>query len=199
MITEYEYRLLSNISELVDLNEADSLSILPYFREIKLRKKEFLLQRDETSKYMNFIAQGGLRSFYIDHLGKEHILQLGIEGWWINDLYSYLTKTPAKQYIQATENTIVLRIFRDDLEMLFNSIPITERFFRLKVQYGYVALQERTIDRMSRTAEDRYFDFLRKYRLLEQRFPQYMIASYLGVTPEFLSSLRKRSALSLIS
>ena len=141
---------------------------------------------------MRFIASGALRSYYIDAQGKENTLQLGIEGWWINDLYSYLTQTPAKNHVQAVEDSVVLQVHRDALKKLHESVPLMERFFCIKIQRGYIALQERTVLRMSQTAEERYLDFRSKYRSLEQRFPQYMIASYLDITPEFLSAVRKK-------
>ena len=191
---DYEAVLLSNIRQLVPLTKADEVSILDHFKPQKLNKKEYLIVKDEVSYFMNFIAKGSLRSFYMDAQGKEHILQLGIEGWWINDLYSYLTQTPAKHYVQAVEESVVMRIHRSSLENLYNTTPVSERFFRLKIQGGYIALQERTILSMSQTAEERYIEFRTKYRSLEQRFPQYMIASYLGVTPEFLSAVRKKLA-----
>jgi len=189
---DYDAVLLANIKQLVSLSEADEAHILNQFHPLKLNKKEYLIAKDEVSNYMNFIVMGSLRSFYIDAQGKEHTLQLGIENWWINDLYSYLTQTPATQYIQSVEESVVMRIPRHSHDELLHTIPSFERFFRLKIQRGYIALQERTILRMSQTAEERYLQFRTKYRSLEQRFPQYMIASYLGVTPEFLSAVRKK-------
>ncbi|MFC4720818.1 Crp/Fnr family transcriptional regulator [Geojedonia litorea] len=189
---DFAAKLIENIREIVPINSNDEKAIIEHFRLKKLQKKEFLIQRGDISKHMRFIAQGSLRNYYLDSQGKEHILQLGIEGWWINDFYSFFTQTPAKFYVQAVEKTVIMQISRDDLEKLFISIPLMDRYFRLKIQKGYIALQERTIFRMSQTAEERYLEFRSKYRHLEQRFPQYMIASYLGVTPEFLSSVRKK-------
>lgn len=191
---DYGEVLISNIKQLVPLSETDTSIILDYFIIQKLNKKEYLLQKDEVSNYMNFIACGSLRSFYIDEEGKEHILQLGIEGWWINDINSYLNQTPSKHYVQAVEETVVMRIHRDDLKKVYTLAPVSKRFIRLKLQRTFMALQERTLLSMDKTAEERYVEFRTKYRNLEQRFPQYMIASYLGVTPEFLSSVRKKLA-----
>lgn len=151
-----------------------------------------LLFKGDVSNHMRFIEQGCLRAYNIDAAGNEHILQFGIEGWWVNDLYSYITQEPADGFIQALEPSRVLQIHRDKLNELFNTIPALERFFRLKIQSAYVALQERTIHSMSKTAEQRYLDFRHKYRDIEQRVPQFMVASYLGITPEHLSSLRKK-------
>ncbi len=183
--------LLQNIRNEVSLSEDDAKELQQAVTSVSLKKKDILLFKGEVSNYMRFIDQGCLRAYYIDNSGNEHILQFGIEGWWINDLHSYLTQQPAQGFIQALEDSQVLQIHRDRLEVLFSNIPSIERFFRLKIQSGYVALQERTIHSLTKTSEERYLDFRNKYRNIEQRVPQYMVASYLGLTPEHLSSLRK--------
>ncbi|MEQ8927380.1 MAG: Crp/Fnr family transcriptional regulator, partial [Fulvivirga sp.] len=129
--------------------------------------------------------------YYIDDQAHERILQFGIEGWWVNDLYSYLTETPAQLFVQALEPTTVLQIHRNKLNQLFDEVPAIDRFFRYKMQNAYVSLQNRTIHSMSDSAETRYLEFIKTYREIEQRVPQYMIASYLGITPEHLSAIRK--------
>jgi CRP-like cAMP-binding protein len=191
---EYEF-LLAAIRQLVPLADADAPYLVEAFKPKTLKKKEILLQAGEVSLHMRFIAKGCLRSYYLDEKAQEHTLQFGIEGWWVNDLISYLTQTPARHFVQAIEASTVLQIHRDTLEKLFVQVPIMERFFRLKIQGGYVALQERTVQAMSRPAEERYQAFRTKYREIEQRVPQYMVASYLGITPEFLSALRARMVL----
>lgn len=146
--------------------------------------------KGDVSRHMRFIADGCLKCYHIDEDGNEQILQFGIEGWWINDLYSYLTQTPAKYFVQAIEDSCVLQIKRHSLEELYKQIPTIERFFRIKIQNAYVALLDRTIHNMSKPAKQRYLDFRTSYPNIEQRVPQYMVASYLGITPEFLSSIR---------
>lgn len=185
--------LTQTIKEVVPLNEADCLLIEDAFKPIQLKKKQFLLQKGEFSNHMRFIEKGCLRLYNIDSSGKEHILQFAIDGWWMNDLYAYLTQKPATCFIQAITDSVVLQIHRDRLNELFDQIHMMDRFFRIKTQNGYVALQERTIHSMSQTAEQRYADFVKRYRIIEQQIPQYMIASYLGITPEHLSSIRKKT------
>lgn len=184
--------LIQNIRELVPINEAESFLIQDAFNPVQLRKKQFLIQKGEYSNHMRFIAKGCLKLYNIDSTGKEHILQFGIKGWWMNDLYAYLTQKPATFFIQAITDSVVLQVHRDRLNELFNQIHMMDRFFRIKTQNGYVALQERTIHSMSHTAEQRYSEFVRRYRTMEQQIPQYMIASYLGITPEHLSTIRKK-------
>ena len=184
--------LIQQIQEQVSLSEKEARFVSESFVAKDLDKKEILLFKGDISNHMRFIEQGCLRAYNIDNAGNEHILQFGIEGWWVNDLYSYITQQPAQGFIQALEPSRVLQIHRDKLDELFKTIPAMERFFRLKIQSAYVALQERTIHSMSKPTEQRYLDFRNKYRDIEQRVPQYMLASYLGITPEHLSSLRKK-------
>lgn len=185
--------LIRNIKALVPLNEGETLLVKDSFKPVELKKKQFLLRSGEFSNHMRFIAKGCLRLFNIDEAGNEHILQFGIEGWWINDLYAYLTQKPATYFIQAITDGVVFQVHRDRLNELFDEIHMMDRFFRIKTQNGYVALQERTIHSMSQTAEQRYAYFIKRYRTMEQQIPQYMIASYLGITPEHLSTIRKKS------
>lgn len=191
-------QLIAHFKEMIPLDDAQAQMIKSVFHVRKLKKREYLLRPGQVSAYMRYIALGSMRVFYPDDKGQEHTLQLGIENWWINDLYSFLSGKASKMFIQATEDTIVLQISKENLEVLYREIPPVSDFFRLKMQAAYVALQERTIESMSRDAYSRYTLFLSQYRQLEQRFPQYIIASFLGVTPEFLSHLRKnrRSSIS---
>lgn len=183
--------LIDNIQEIVPLKGDDILLIENAFIPIELKKKQFLLQKGEPSNHMRFIADGCLKLYRIDNNGKEHILQFGIKGWWVNDLYAYLTQKPATFFIQAITDSLVLQIHKDQLDQLYDTVPMMDRFFRIKTQSGYVALQDRTVNSMSQTADERYFEFVKRYRVMEQQIPQYMIASYLGITPEHLSALRK--------
>lgn len=185
--------LLNNMQEVVPLNNREVQLIESAFNRKALKKKEFLLRKDEPSNHMRFISEGCLKLFNLDETGKEHILQFGIRGWWMNDLYAFLTQQPATFFIQAITESVVLQIHRDQLNNLFDEIPMMDRFFRIKTQSGYVALQERTINSMSQSAEELYYDFVSKYREMEQQIPQYMIASYLGITPEHLSTIRKNA------
>ena len=182
--------LIQNIREFVAISDKDLDVVLNAFTLKVLSKKEILLFKGKVSNHMRFIVDGCLRSYYIGEDAEEYIIQFGVRGWWINDLYSYLTETPATCFVQAIQPSVVLQINRDRLNELYNSIQPIERFFRIKFQNAYVALQERTLERMSLSAKERYEKFRKKYRDIEQSVPQYMIASYLNVTPEFLSSVR---------
>lgn len=192
-------KFILHLRESIALTNNEAAIIGKNVKVKTLKKKEILLFAGNVSSYMQYIAEGCLRSYYMDSEAKEHIIQFGIEDWWINDLYSYLTQSPAKQHIQALEKSTVVQIHRDSLNELYDRVPTIERFFRFKFEKAYVALQDRTINTMSKTAEERYNEFRLKYRDIEQRVPQYMVASYLGITPEFLSALRKKPSTAKLS
>lgn len=185
-------KLIEHMRQLVTLSDEEAQTVSDAFKEKQLLKKDFLLKKGDPSHHMRFITDGCLKVFSIDNDGNERILQFGIDGWWVNDLYGYLTEQPSAYFIQAITHSTVLQIHRDTLNSLFDQIPALDRFYRIKIQHAYIALQERTINMMSDTAEERYSRFITQYRVMEQSIPQYMIASYLGVTPEHLSAIRKK-------
>jgi CRP-like cAMP-binding protein len=184
--------LIDHFKEIVQITDTDEKLIRESFAKKSVKKNEFLLSRADISNHMRFIVKGCMKVYYLDKEGNERIYQFGIEGWWVNDLYSYLTQTPSEYFIKAIQDSELLMIHRDTLESLFDKSPMIERFFRIKFQNAYVALQDRTIKNMSESAEQRYMNFQKKYRDMEQRIPQYMIAAYLGITPEHLSAIRKK-------
>lgn len=184
--------LVQHLQQTIALNEKEIQRISEVAEIVLLKRKELLLQPGQLSQHMRFIAQGSARCYYLDENIQEHTLQIGIEEWWINDLYSFLTQKESKLFIQSIEPATIVQISRENLEQLYAEIPAISTFFRLKIQSAYVALQERTIEHMSADVFTRYQRFIKEYRNIEQRVPQYMIASYLGVTPEFLSYLKKK-------
>lgn len=186
--------LIRHFRETVALSDTDAASVLPRLEVSRLSRREHLLRPGQVSRHMQFIASGSMRCYRMDDKGQEHTLQLGIENWWINDLYSFLTGEPSQLHVQAIEPCTLVQLNRDDLEQLYRLIPAVSDFFRLKFQQAYIHLQKRTMDAMSNDAHSRYRAFIREYRDIGQRVPQYMIASYLGITPEFLSHLRKKHA-----
>jgi len=167
--------LINHIEQTVNLDKKDYPLIKRHFELRELEKKEILLFKGDVSRHMRFIEDGCLKCYHIDGNGDEQILQFGIEGWWINDLYSYLTQSPAQYFIQAIEDSRVLQIRRRSLEQPFEEVPAIERFFRIKIQNAYVSLQDRTIHRMHKSAKQRYIDFRQSHSNIEQRVPQYKL------------------------
>ena len=186
--------LVQHLSETISMSEQDIISLRTCVSIVEVKKKGFLLQPGQVSRHLRYIAKGSMRCYYEDEDGQEHTLQLGIENWWVNDLKSYHSGEPSRMYIQALEKSTIVHISKHDYESLLKQVPSICDFFRLKIQKAYIALQERTIGSMAEDAYERYARFRSEYRDLEQRIPQYIIASYLRVTPEFLSYLRKKHA-----
>jgi CRP-like cAMP-binding protein len=184
--------ILSNIARHIQLTDADKKIIASLLKHRKIRKKQYLLQAGEVSHYENFVTKGLLRAYTVDDKGQEHIAMFAMEEWWISDLYSFLTNTPATQFIDAMEDSEVLSIEKPDLEKLYTEIPKFERFFRILLQNAFVANQQRVLASISQTAEEQYHAFIKKYPTLEQRIPQHQIASFLGITPETISRIRRQ-------
>lgn len=182
--------LINNLTAIVPFTTDQLATVKKAFKIKTLAKKEYVLHPGSVSNHLYFVSSGLLRAYTLEG-NREIITQFGIKGWCINDLASYLNKKPATQFIQALEPSVVLQIHRDSLERLYEEVPPMERFFRIKFQNAQTVLQERHLNSISQTALERYEQFRSKYREIEQRVPQYMVASYLGITKEFLSYLRK--------
>jgi CRP-like cAMP-binding protein len=183
--------LRAHILKRVPLTNEEFTLATRFFVPKKIRKKQFLLQAGDICKYIAFVSQGCLRSYSVDDKGEEHIVQFAIEDWWISDLESFLTHRRATCNIDALEDSEVFLIDKASLDKLYNAVPKCERFFRLLFEGGYTAALTRISDSISSSAEDRYLHFLKTYPQLVQRVPQSQIASYLGITPQSLSRIRK--------
>lgn len=186
--------ILQNIGKHIPLDPIEIEFFTSLLESKQIRKKDFLLQPGEICKTENFIVKGCLRTYSVDQEGVEHIVMFGIEDWWVGDLYSFLTATPAQYYIDALEDTYVLQINKQNLDLLYERVPKFERFFRLIIQNAFIAQQNRINQNLSFTAEQRYLEFVKKYPHFEQRIPQKQVAAYLGMTPVFLSMLRRKLA-----
>lgn len=160
----------------------------------KVKKKQILLREGEVCDFEAYIVKGCVRTFYIDENGNEVILQFSIEDWWFGDIGSFHDRTPSLFYIEALEDTELLTLSPHRKEQLLEALPAFERVFRMMMQRRLSALERRLIRTIARTAEERYVEFIRLYPKIVQRVPQHYIASYLGMTPEFLSKVRRRLA-----
>ncbi|MCA9735518.1 Crp/Fnr family transcriptional regulator [candidate division KSB1 bacterium] len=183
--------LHDNILKRIKISEEDFAQCISFFKAAKIKRKQFLLREGEICKYTCFVSKGCLRSYSTDEKGNEHVIQFAIEDWWISDLYSFLTAEPATYNIDALEDSEVLLIEKNSQEDLCAQIPAFERFFRLLLQNNYIANHRRITAALSATAEKRYLTMLATYPHLVERLPQHQIASYLGITPESLSRIRK--------
>lgn len=186
--------ILSNVHKHIQLTDDEIAFFKSILRHRKIRKRQYLLQAGDISHYENFIIKGCLRAYTVDEQGGEHIIMFGMEGWWISDLYSFLTTTPATQNIDALEDSEVFSIERADLESLYERVPKFNKFFLKLLQNAFVAHQRRILASISQTAEEQYNDFIAKYPSIEQRVPQHQIASYLGLSAETISRIRRNMA-----
>ncbi len=173
----------------------EQLALLPtLFRVKTLRKGEFLWRSGEIAQYGAFVAQGCLRSYLIDDKGREHILLFAPEDWWLSDTDSLVNNTPSAYFADAIEDSVVLLADLTAFQQLDAQLPAFGQLYRAGLQKRTEANNRRIAAALSNTAEERYLDFLKTYRTLARRVPQRMLASYLGVTPETLSRVRKRLA-----
>ena len=173
----------------------EELSIVAkYLTPKKLRKKQYLLQEGDVCKFTAFVEKGALRAYTIDEKGGEHIIQFALEGWTISDMYSFLTGEPATYTIDALEDSELVLMSTSAHEELLRILPKYETHARLMITGAYIAMQRRITASMTQSIEERYAAFTAKYPNIVQRVPQHMIASYLGLTPETLSRVRKKMA-----
>lgn len=181
--------ILESFLNKVPLTEEEQKLITSYIKIKHLKKKHFLYQEGDIQQHLVFVNSGCLRSYSIDDNGTEHILQFAPPGWWIADMQSFLNSTPASLNIDAIEDTELVMIKRAELEELYVSIPILERYFRILTERSLAAFQQRLVDSLSLTAAARYTNFCERYPSLIQCLPQKYVASYIGITPEFLSKM----------
>ena len=189
------FELLSqSIKERVSITEEEFNFCKTLFLPKKLRKRQYLLQEGDVCKYTAFVEKGMLRTYTVDEKGNEPILQFSSEGWWVADLYSFLTNEPSLFNMEALEDCELLLITKPSWDILLEKIPAFERYFRILIQNNLIATQRRLMGSMSETAEEKYIKLTNNFPGCIQRVPQHMIASYLGITRETLSRIRGQMA-----
>lgn len=186
--------LFQKFDEKVQLTPEEKELCKAFFQPKKLRKRQYLLQEGDPCRYIAFVEKGMLRSYSIDEKGSEHIIQFAFEGWWIADQYSFLTGEPSIYNIDALEDCELLLLSRSGEEELMEKVPKVERYFRLLLQGNVIATQRRLVSSLSQPAEKRYHELVESCPTIPQRVPQHMMASFLGITPETLSRIRKKAA-----
>jgi CRP-like cAMP-binding protein len=191
--------LLTYFDRLITLNKDEKEMVSALFHPRLFRKRQYVLQEGDMCTQFYFIVRGCLRMYKIDEKGNTHILQFAAENYWINDLGSFHGLKPSALNIDALEDTVVLQISRDDLISLYLKAPKFDRIFRVLLENSFVRLQDRLLQNISSTAEERYQSFLALYPHLVNRLSQVQIAAYLGITPEFLSRLRNKRSKTPVS
>ena len=186
--------LLQNIKEHVVITDEEFNFCKTLFIPKKLRKRQYLLQEGDICKYISFVEKGMLRTYSVDDKGNEPILQFSFEGWWVADLYSFLTNEPSNYNIEALEGCELLLVTKTSWDTMLDKIPALERYFRILIQNSLIATQRRLMGSISETAQEKYTKLIDNFPGCLHRVPQHMIASYLGITPETLSRIRGQMA-----
>lgn len=186
--------LINHIQKYVQLDEKEVETILKYVKPLSLNNKEYLVNEGKICKSYYFVEKGCLRMFYNNDKGLEQIIQFAIEGWWITDYFSIINMKPSEYSIQAVESSDILSIDQHLFDKLTEEVPALERYFRIMSERALAASQFRLKLIFNFSKEEMYLHFNSMFPAFIQRIPQYMIASYLGITPEYLSEIRRKNS-----
>lgn len=185
--------LITHIRQQVSLTSIEATTVLNHFTRKKVPRKSLLLQEGSSCHQLFFVEKGCLRLYFVDEKGREQITHFAIENWWLTDYLAFESGQPAAFNIQTVEDSIILQIDRHDLVKLTAAVPLMDRYFRLNLQKAFGAAQRRIMMMYEKSKEAYFYQFIEKHPQFVQRVPQYMLASFLGFTPEYLSELRKRN------
>lgn len=186
--------LIQHISKIVPLNDNEILVLKRFIKSQKLKNKAFLLENGKVCKHLYFVENGCLRMYFVNNKSAEQITQFALEGWWIADYFSFMDNVPSDYFIQAIEKSEIVSIEMHSFEELLSQLPKLERYFRLIMQKALAASQLRTKYLSEMSKEEFFYHFNSSFPEFMQRVPQYMIASYLGLSPEYISKLRKKKS-----
>jgi CRP-like cAMP-binding protein len=173
------------------LKKKEAAELLSLFTERKVKRRGLLLHQGDICKHFTFVVSGCFKMYTVDQAGKEHNLEFAVENEWLTDLSSFYSEKPGSVYIEAIEPSTVLQISRPDIIHLYSNYPKFNSTFRIIIERKYIGLQNRVLQNISATAEQRYVSFMEQFPGLVNRLPGTQIASYLGITAEFLSKIRK--------
>jgi CRP/FNR family transcriptional regulator, cyclic AMP receptor protein len=186
--------ILDHVLRRIELTASEQAHFVSLLKVRRLLARQYLVQQGDVCQYESYVCKGFLRSFYVDEKGNDHTLHFAMEDWWISDSTSFHLQVPATRNIVALESSVLLQIGKKDLEQLYEDIPAFERFWRIMEQKAGISQDQRILNNISMSGAERYEALITKYPTLEQRLPQRHIASYLGITPVFLSQIRKNAA-----
>jgi len=185
--------LIKHIQRFVELNDNDVLLLNKYLKTFSLKKKEYVLKEGQICNTLYFVEKGCLRMFFINNKTVEQITQFAIDSWWISDYFSFMDNKPSEYSIQTVEKSEIIAIDKQLFEDLLKELPQLERYFRIVMQRAVAASQLRAKYLYEMSKEEFYQHFSTSFPEFVQRVPQYMIASYLGLTPEYVSELRRKN------
>jgi len=183
---------INHIRKYIEFDDASIALLNQYITPIKLKRKEFLLKEGQVCQSIYFVEKGCLRMYFIDNKLNEQITQFALEHWWMADHFSFLDNKPSSYFIQTVEKSEILAITASSYEAMLRELPELERYFRIIMQRAVAASQLRNKYMYEMSKEEFYLMFSTSFPEFVQRVPQYMIASYLGLTPQYVSELRKK-------
>ena len=184
-------KLIAHFKSYFPLNSRERNEVLQHFTERRIKRRQYILQPGDVCRHFTFVVSGCFKLYAVDQAGKEHNIQFAAENDWTADLASFYDEKPSLLYIEAIEPSVILQIKHADLLQFYTAYHKFDRNFRIIIERKYIALQTRVLQHISQPAEERYQSFLDEYPQLAVRLPNTEIASYLGITPEFLSKIRK--------
>ncbi|CAL2075395.1 Crp/Fnr family transcriptional regulator [Tenacibaculum sp. 190524A05c] len=184
--------LFNHLRLYISITEQEFQGVEKYFEYVDLKKKQNLDAIKNVSKHNFFVINGCLNMYFINDKGENQSVQFAIENWWINDVLSFYRNKESSFYIQAVENSKVLSISKENQEKLLTQFPKLERYFRIIYQIAYGASLYRIKYVYEASKAERYFHFIEHHPDFAQRVPQYLIASFLGLTPEYVSEIRAK-------
>lgn len=186
------YRIVDHIEKIVPLSEDETQQVAACFSALSVKKRQFIVQLNYVARHRNYVLEGAFRAYVITAEGKDQTINFAIDDWWITDYNSYIFQQPASMFVVALEDSKVLQTDFEKEQELKRTSHTFETFFRIIAERGLAFQQRRIIAKLTQSAEQRYELFTAKYFHVVQRIPQYALASYLGMTTEFLSRIRKK-------
>jgi CRP-like cAMP-binding protein len=189
-MSEYD-SIVNNINRFVILDQPEIDVFTSQLKIVRIKRKQQIVQPDFVCRFRTYVVSGALKAYVIDpNDGQEHVIGLAIDDWWISDFTSYINQEPATFFIEAVDESIIIQLSFENEQKLYDLLPKFERFFRLHTQRIASGLQKRMLSNLSKTAEERFDELSNRYPRFLLKFPQYVIASYLGITTQFLSKIR---------
>jgi len=183
--------ILNNINRFIILDKSEIDLFTPHLKIVRIKKKQQIVQPDFVCKFRTYVVSGALKAYIVDpNDGQEQVIGLAIDDWWISDFTSYINQEPATFFVEAVVDSTIIQLSFENEQKLYDLIPKFERFFRLHAQRIASGLQKRMLSNLSKSAEERFDELLNRYPTFLLKFPQYVIASYLGITTQFLSKIR---------
>jgi len=183
--------IVNNISRFVTLDRVEIDVFTSHLKNVRIKKRQQIVQPDFVCKSRTYVVSGALKAYIVDpNDGQEQVIGLAIDDWWIFDFTSYINQEPATFFVEAVDDSTIIQLSFENEQKLYDLIPKFERFFRLHAQRTASGLQKRMLSNLSKTAEERFDELANRYPKFLLKFPQYVIASYLGITTQFLSKIR---------